>query len=105
MRDQETQGSRPALSLLFVRHPESVLMDPDGFQKHRKDQVGCKDRINDLAPPHISHIGAQIPHGDTIQQVRGKPEGQQLPEPAFHQPEAKQGEQDRRQDKDHPAEE
>ena len=62
MGNQEAERSRPAPALLFIRHLEFLLMDPDGFKENREDQVRRKNRINDLAPSHIPHVRTQISH-------------------------------------------
>ena len=60
MGNQEAERSRPAPALLFIRHLEFLLMDPDGFKENRED-LRLKYRY-DLAPSHIPHVRTQISH-------------------------------------------
>ena len=96
------RGSLHSL-LLLVRHFKFLVMDSNGFQKNRDDQVRRQNRIDNLAPPHIPDISTQIPHGHPVGKVGRQPEQQQFPESALHKSESKQRKEDGRQNEDRPA--
>ena len=51
---------------VLIRNFKFLLMNPDGLQKDRHDQIRAENRINDLTPFQIPDICTCVPGGRSI---------------------------------------